>query len=119
MMIAAPTGTTCQSHIASSLNLSVITCAALIDSINPCAIAVLLILLATLMISASKKKVLLTGLFFISGLFVSYFLFGLGIFSALKFVSLVKIFHYLVGAFAIIVGLKSLKEFSWRRDYSF
>ena len=44
--------------VINSINFSVITCAALLDSINPCAIAVLLILIATLSVSADKKRVI-------------------------------------------------------------
>ena len=88
----------------------VITGAALVDSINPCAITVLLILIAALMISADKKKVLWTGLVFSLGLFVAYFVLGLGLATFFKLFALAKIFHIIVGIFAILVGIYSLKN---------
>lgn len=94
-------------------NLGIITSAALVDSINPCAIAVLLILLATLFMSGRKDKVLKTGFYFILGLFLTYFLFGLGLFSTLKLFQFAKYFHWGVGIFTIFVGLFELKTAIW------
>lgn len=94
-------------------NLNIVTSAALVDSINPCAIAVLLILLATLFMSGRKDKVLKTGLFFIIGLFSAYFLFGIGLFSTLRLFQYATYFHWAVGIFAILVGLFELKTAFW------
>lgn len=95
-------------------DFSVITCAALLDSINPCAIAVLLILIATLTVSNDKKRVLFSGLAFILGLFAAYFIFGLGLVRALSFFqNYARIFHLGVGIFAILAGFYSLKNFFW------
>lgn len=94
-----------------SPSIPVITGAALVDSINPCAIAVILILLAALMFAGQKKRVLKTGFSFILGLFISYFTFGIGLFSALKFISYGQIFHLILGIFAILVGLYFIKNF--------
>ncbi len=94
-------------------SIPVITGAALVDSINPCAIAVILILLATLMIAGQKNRVLKTGFAFIAGLFIMYFIFGIGLFSALKFVAYAKIFHIILGSFAILVSLYFIKNFFW------
>lgn len=82
----------------------VITSLALIDSINPCAIAVLLILLTTLITAQKKKRVLGAGIAFVIGLFIAYFLFGLGIFSTIHFIAYKQYFHLIVGIFAITVG---------------
>jgi cytochrome c biogenesis protein CcdA len=94
-------------------SLAVITIAALVDSINPCAIAVLLILLGSLMATTDKRKVAITGLFFAAGLFVAYFLAGLGLFHALNLISLAKWLHLIVGIMAIIIGLLNIKDFFW------
>jgi cytochrome c biogenesis protein CcdA len=96
-----------------SVSLPVITSAALVDSINPCAIAVLLILLGSLLTTANKRRAVGTGLFFTIGLFVAYFLAGLGLFHALNFVGLAKWFHVVVGILAILIGLSNIKDFFW------
>ena len=91
----------------------VITSAALVDSINPCAIAVLLILLGSLLALTSKRQAVLTGLSFTVGLFVAYFLAGFGLFHALTLTGLAKWFHLVIGILAVIIGLSNIKDFFW------
>ncbi|AKM82417.1 TPA: hypothetical protein DD449_04985 [Candidatus Berkelbacteria bacterium] len=91
----------------------VITSAALVDSINPCAIAVLLILLGSLLTLKTKRQAVLTGLSFVVGLFVAYFLAGFGLFHALTLVGIAKWFHLVVGILAIIIGLSNVKDYFW------
>jgi cytochrome c biogenesis protein CcdA len=103
-------------HLAnpSSLNFSVITLAALVDSINPCAIAVLLILLETLLLTDQRKKALKIGLIFILGLYITYFIFGIGLFSALsleKIQQFAPYLHKIIGGLAILIGLFNIKDF--------
>ena len=102
-------------HTLSEVSLWVITCAGLVDAINPCAIAVLLILLGGLLVfkEQGKRKVLLSGFAFISALYLAYFLLGLGLFSFLRLSGLAAIFHRFIGGLAIIVGLLNLKDFFW------
>ena len=95
------------------LTLLTIIGAALVDSINPCAIAVLLILLSGLIYTENKKRVLISGLSFTASIYISYFLFGLGIFSALRFVGLSYWFSKIVGIFGIIIGLANIKDYFW------
>lgn len=102
-------------HTISEVSFWVITCAGLVDAINPCAIAVLLILLGGLLVfkERGKRKVLFSGLSFIAALYLAYFLLGLGLVSFLQFSGLAIIFHRLVGGLAIIVGLFNIKDFIW------
>lgn len=92
-----------------------ITGSAFVDSINPCAIAVLLLLLSALLYFNNRRKLLITGLSFVAGLYLTYFLFGLGIFYALGINRWIEpgIFHKVVGIFGIIVGLLNVKDFIW------
>lgn len=92
---------------------SVITAAAFVDSINPCAIAVLLILIGSLLATTDKKRAIRRGLLFTAGLFIAYFLAGLGIFSALSLAGMTKWFHLVIGILAIIIGLFNIKDFFW------
>lgn len=99
--------------VLTSASMPIITSAALVDSINPCAIAVLLILLGSLLTTANKKKAILTGLLFTAGLFIAYFLAGLGLFHALNLTGLAKWFHTIIGIMAILIGLSNIKDFLW------
>lgn len=90
--------------------------AALVDSINPCAITVILLLFGGLMIfedAEDRRRVLRTGLAFTLGLYVAYLLFGLGIFSALRWTSAALWFKTAVGMLAIVIGLANLKDYFW------
>ena len=66
------------------LILPLISVAALIDSINPCAFSILLITIAFLFsLSKTRREILKIGGFYVIGLFVVYVLIGLGILQAL------------------------------------
>lgn len=89
----------------------------LVDSINPCALAVLFLILLTIMIynPGNKKIVLLSGLSFILAIFLMYFAYGLIIIKLFQFLSAItvaKLWMYKVlAALAIILGLLNLKDF--------
>lgn len=58
--------------------------AALGDSINPCAFAVMFILLSSILRQGqSRKRVLFSGFMFIFAVFISYIAIGLGLYQAL------------------------------------
>ncbi|MDD3303267.1 MAG: hypothetical protein PHN31_06950, partial [Candidatus Gracilibacteria bacterium] len=93
---------------------SVLLPAAISDSINPCEFAVMLILLGSILIKYRKKrKVIMAGFLFSLAVFLSYFLMGLGIYSALGNFSSVFYFKLGVGILGIIVGLANLKDYFW------
>jgi len=88
---------------------------AFVDSINPCAIAVILLLLSALVFFNSKKKILFGGLAFISGLYITYFIFGIGLFCTFDISKYIDpgIVHKVIGIFGIIIGLLNIKDFFW------
>lgn len=86
---------------------------ALVDAVNPCAFAVLIILLTTVLAAHNKKRVLLSGLLFSLAIFISYILMGLGIYKAITTVGVTTWFIRTVGVFAILIGLFNLKDFFW------
>lgn len=90
-----------------------ITAAAFADSINPCAIAVLLILLATILAAGERSKALKSGLAFVLALYLAYFLLGLGLLSFLQLANLAGIFHKIIGSLAILIGIFNIKDFFW------
>jgi len=90
---------------------------ATVDAINPCALAVLtLILLAVLTYSPKKKKdVLLAGLLFSLAVFIMYLFYGLIIiksFQLIQALTSIRILLYkILGGTAIIIGILNIKDF--------
>ncbi len=96
------------------ISIGMLILAALADAINPCAFAVLLLLLSTLIAKSNNKKtkkILLYGLAFSSAIFISYFSMGLGLFHALTNIVAVQTFKIIISIFAIIIGLLNLKDY--------
>ncbi|MFA5993272.1 MAG: cytochrome c biogenesis protein CcdA [Candidatus Pacearchaeota archaeon] len=95
------------------LTIPAILTAAAIDSINPCAFAVLIFLLVYLIALGSKKKVLKVGLTYITAVFIVYFLSGLGLFVVIQGTGLTKIIYMVAAIIAIIAGAINVKDFFW------
>lgn len=95
------------------VTIPAIISAALVDAINPCAFAVLIILLTTILATKSKRRALLAGLAFTLSIFIAYFLMGLGLFSAIRAAGLTSMFYAIVAVLAILVGLFNLKDYLW------
>ncbi|MBI9098346.1 MAG: hypothetical protein JEY91_07700 [Spirochaetaceae bacterium] len=75
------------SEDSSRLKLSVlpILLAGLLDGINPCAFSTLIFLLSWLTLAGrDRRQILLTGIFFSSAVFLTYYTVGLGAFTALR-----------------------------------
>ena len=88
--------------------------AALADSINPCAFAVILLLLSSILIETKdKKKAILAGLLFALAVFLSYLAMWLGLFSALATATNTVIIKWIVWILGIIVWLANMKDFFW------
>ena len=98
---------------AGDLTILMLIGAALVDAINPCAFAVLLILMATILASGNKKRALFSGLAFSASIFISYFLMGLGLYSVIASIKTAQLFIKIIAALAIILGLFNLKDFFW------
>jgi cytochrome c biogenesis protein CcdA len=95
------------------LTIPTIITAALIDSINPCAFAVMIFLLTYLVNIGSKKRVIKVGSFYILTVFITYFLAGLGLFLAVQTTNMSRFVYYLAAIIAIIAGLINVKDFFW------
>jgi len=106
-------GTPACSEKAATLTVWVLIGAALADSINPCAFAVLILLMTSMLASGDRRRALVTGCVFVGTIFVSYFAMGLGLYHALASVSSAYWIYRIVGAFAVIVGLLNLKDAVW------
>jgi len=95
----------------SSLTIPLVISAAIVDAINPCAFAVLIILLSTICSASNRKKALYSGLAFASAVYISYFLMGLGLFKVIQISSFTHLIYKLIGGFAILIGLVNLKDY--------
>ncbi len=86
-----------------------ITVAALVDSINPCAFSVLFITLAFLFsLGHSRSRIIKTGLVYVFGIFLTYIFIGLGVLKVLTFFNIPNGMAK-IGAVAIILfGLINL-----------
>ncbi len=96
-----------------TLTLPMVIGAALVDAVNPCAFAVLLILMMTVLATGRRKKALYSGLSFSLAIFISYFLMGLGIYSIVASFQTSQIFIKIIGLIAMVLGLLNLKDFFW------
>lgn len=96
-----------------SVSMPILISAALVDAINPCAFAVLILLVATVIASKGKTNGLVSGLLFSLAIFLSYFMMGLGIYKAVGAFNLPKILSIVIGVLAILIGLANLKDFLW------
>ena len=86
-----------------------VTAGALIDSINPCAFSVLLLTIAFfLSVGAFRSNILKFGAVYILGLFVSYFLIGLGIFGAFHLFNTPKFMAKLGASLLIVLGVLNI-----------
>ena len=101
-----------------SLSILAITGLALVDSINPCAFAVLIFLLSTLFMRDPNRRrpILLGGFAFAFGIFIFYFVIGMlllaGIKAALAVAGLSNAYVYgAFGVFAILLGALNLKDY--------
>ncbi|NPA38331.1 MAG: hypothetical protein GXN99_00885 [Candidatus Nanohaloarchaeota archaeon] len=64
------------------INISLL---ALVDSINPCTLAVQSLLLASIIVKYDKKRAIISGLLFSLTVFFAYLLYGLGILKVVSF----------------------------------
>ncbi|MAG47387.1 hypothetical protein CL617_02180 [archaeon] len=92
----------------------VVITTALVDSINPCAIGVLILLIGTLIsISNNKKRMLSVGLIYIASVYIVYFLAGIGLLLFIQRLNIAQPLSIFVGALVIILGFIEIKDFFW------
>mgnify|MGYP003884578007 CR=1 FL=1 len=97
--------------LAEKLTIPAVILAAAADSVNPCTFAVLVLLLGTLLVAGRRGKVLQAGLAFTGAIYISYFLMGLGIFSAIQAAGVQRPFILAVSSLAILLGLWNMKDY--------
>jgi len=88
-----------------------------VDAVNPCALAVLVLMLTVILAynPGNKRKVLLAGLVFTASIFIMYFLYGLLIvrfFQIIQALTLIRLWLYkILGGVAIILGFFNIMDF--------
>jgi len=88
---------------------------AAIDSINPCAIGVLILLVSTLIVTRKKDQMLRIGLLYILVIYLTYFAYGLGLtaFLAQVPIAVAEYISIAVGLLVVLAGLMEIKDFFW------
>ena len=95
--------------------LATVLVTAVIDSINPCAIGVLVLLVSTLLVSKRKDRMLKIGLLYILAVFVTYLILGLGLITFLASIPIViaEYISIFVGGVVVFAGILEIKDFFW------
>lgn len=93
------------------ISLAMIITTAAIDSVNPCAIAVLIFLITILIsLKSSKKRMIIIGLFYIGAVFATYYLAGLGIMKIITQFDISKEIGAVAGMIVLLAGFLEIKE---------
>ena len=95
--------------------LGTVIVTALIDSINPCAIGVLILLISIMIAFRTKKEMVFYGFIYVFAVFLTYLLAGFGILYFLSSIPLYvsEYISILVASLIIIAGLIEIKDFFW------
>ena len=99
------------------LTIAKVISLAAVDAVNPCALAVLTLMLIAILTynPTNKHKVLLAGFAFSISVFIMYFFYGLVIirfFQVVQMLTSIKLYlHYGLAIAAMILGLLNIKDF--------
>lgn len=92
------------------LTIPLVAGAALVDGINPCAFAVLIFLLLSLLSLDSRRRALVVGATFILAVFCFYFASGLGLFAIVQSSGMSRLVSLAAAVIAILAGVISIGE---------
>jgi len=96
--------------------LPIVCAAALIDCVNPCAFSVLLLTIAFLIsLGALRLNIIKVGAAYIAGIFIVYFLIGLGLLKAFSILGVPNIMSKIGAVILIAVGLINLINVFWKK----
>jgi len=110
-LLTSPEGSQPKFTIAKILSL------AIVDAINPCALAVLILMLTAILAynPGKRKNIIFAGLAFVLAVFVMYLIYGLLIvkfFQVMQGLSAIRLWLYkALGVIAIILGILNIKDF--------
>jgi len=107
------------SLVPSSSVLALVVVSGLLDGINPCAFAVLLFFTAFLFITGrtsleqTKRRLLVVGLVYITGVYLTYLMIGLGIIRAIAITPIPHLVGKLGALLVILLGAINIKDYFW------
>ena len=96
--------------------LGIVAGTAAIDSINPCAIGVLILMISVVLSGkGTVGRMLLLGGLYIFAVFLTYLIAGLGLIYFLASIPLfvTEYLSIIIGSFIILAGLVEIKDFFW------
>ena len=96
------------------LTLGIIITAAILDSINPCVLGVLIFLIAFMTrMFKSSTRMLLAGLLYSTVVYITYLVLGIGILKVTLSTSFAGAFYWGAALVAIVAGLLEIKDYFW------
>jgi cytochrome c biogenesis protein CcdA/glutaredoxin len=102
-----------------ALSLYMVVFAALVDSMNPCGLSVLVFLLISMAAAGDRKRILLVGGVYIAAMFLFHLFVGIGLFSAFALSGLSKPFSIIGGIIALVLGIITLADVFRNRETYF
>ncbi len=100
----------------SALTLQLVIVSALIDSINPCGLSVLIFLLISISAIANTRRILLIGGTYIAAVFSFHLFTGIGLFSFISLSGFSKGLSLLGAAIAVVLGIITLADVIRNRE---
>lgn len=88
----------------------------LVDGFNPCSLWVLSILLALVIHSGSRKRIVLVGMTFLTVTSVTYIMFIVGLFGIFSFVGYLDWIQIAIALFALGYALINIKDYFWYKE---
>ena len=93
-------------------SLYLVITAGLLDSFNPCAIAVLLIFIGLMLtLKKQRRTIFILGITYIFSVYLTYLVIGLGLLRAIHLFNIPTIFARIVGYFLMLWGIWAIKDF--------
>ncbi len=98
--------------------------AGLLDGVNPCAFATIVFFVSYLLFLGRRRRhIVLMATSFISAVFITYFLIGVGAYNLLKYLAgydiIAKIIFLFFGIIAFVLGILSLRDYFYSRRGQF
>ncbi len=97
-----------------NISLPLVLSTGLLDSLNPCAISLLLIYITLMFtLGKSRKAIIGFGVFYISAVYTTYFLLGIGLLKAFQIFGVPNLILKGGAILALIFGILNIKEYFW------
>jgi len=100
----------------SALTIPLVIFCAGIDSINPCAFSVLIILLLSIIALQSRRQVLFVGVTYIAAVFLFYFISGIGVLSFIQVSGISGLIATIAAAIAIVLGIIYIADAAVKKE---